>query len=130
MRAVVVREFGPIEAASLAEVPVPVAEAGELLIAIHAAPVNYADLLVIAGRYQTRPQLPFIPGKGVAGTVAAVGDAVTRFRVGDPVFAWVEEGGYAEAVARTAVLSPARGDAVRRRRSVGAGLCYGVVRVT
>ena len=99
MRAVVVREFGPIEAASLAEVPVPVAGSSELLVAIHAAPVNYADLLVIAGRYQTRPQLPFIPGKGVAGTVAAVGDAVTRFRVGDRVFAWVEEGGYAEAVA-------------------------------
>src|SRR5262249_40038009 len=99
MRAVVVREFGPIEAASLAEVPAPVAGSRELLIAIHAAPVNYADLLVIAGRYQTRPQLPFIPGKGVAGTVPAGGDVVTHLRVGDRVFARVEEGGYAEAVA-------------------------------
>ena len=58
MRAVMVRGFGPIEAASLAEVPAPVADSSELLIAIHAAPVNYADLLVIAGRYQTRPH-PF-----------------------------------------------------------------------
>jgi NADPH:quinone reductase len=99
MRAVLVREFGPIEAASLAEVPVPVAGPGELLLAVHAAPVNYADLLVIAGRYQTRPQLPFIPGKGAAGAVTAVGDAVQRFRVGDRVFAWIEQGSYAEITA-------------------------------
>src|SRR5439155_8172818 len=72
---------------------------GELLIAIHAAPVNYADLLVIAGKYQTRPQLPFIPGKSAAGVVRAVGPAVTRFGVGDPVLAWIEEGSYAETTA-------------------------------
>ena len=98
MRAVLVREFGPIEAASLSEVPEPAAGSGELSIAIHAAPVNYADLLVIAGRYQTRPQLPFIPGKGAAGVVTAVGDGVSRFRADDRVFAWVEEGAYAETV--------------------------------
>ena len=99
MRAVLVREFGPIEADALAEVPDPVPGPGELLIAIHAAPVNYADLLVIAGRYQTRPQLPFIPGKSAAGVVTAVGRAVSRFQVGDRVLAWVEEGGYAESLA-------------------------------
>jgi NADPH2:quinone reductase len=107
MRAVVVREFGPIEAASLAEVPTPVAAPGELLIEIHAAPVNYADLLVIAGRYQTRPQLPFIPGKGAAGLVMAIGNGVTRWRIGDRVFAWVEQGSYAEfAAAPEAVCYP------------------------
>jgi NADPH2:quinone reductase len=99
MRAVVVREFGGIEAASLTTVPDPKPAPDELLVAIHAAPVNYADLLVIGGRYQTRPQLPFIPGKGAAGLVIALGDAVTRFRIGDRVFAWVEEGSYAETVA-------------------------------
>lgn len=99
MRAVLVREFGPIEAASLAEVPVPVAGPGELSIAIHAAPLNYADLLVIAGRYQTRPQLPFTPGKGAAGVVTSIGDGVTRWRKGDRVFAWIEQGGYAEFTA-------------------------------
>ena len=50
MRAVLVREFGPMEADALAEVPDPVTGPGDLLIAIHAAPVNYADLLVITGR--------------------------------------------------------------------------------
>jgi NADPH2:quinone reductase len=104
MHAVLVRQFGPIEAASLAEIPEPVPRPGELLIAIHAAPVNYADLLVIAGRYQTRPQLPFIPGKGAAGLVTAVGDAVIDYRAGDRVFAWIEEGSYAEAVAAPEAL--------------------------
>jgi NADPH:quinone reductase len=98
MRAVLVREFGPIETAALAEVPEPITAPGEVLIAIHAVPVNYADLLVIAGLYQTRPKLPFIPGKGAAGVVTALGEGVTRLRAGDRVFAWVEEGSYAEAV--------------------------------
>lgn len=99
MRAVLVREFGGIETAVMAEVPEPVAGPDEVLIAIQAAPVNYADLLMIAGRYQTRPPLPFIPGKSGAGLVTAIGDSVTRLRVGDRVLAWVEEGGYAETVA-------------------------------
>src|SRR5262249_43141206 len=98
VRAAIVREFGGVENISVAETSDPVPGPGELLIEIHAAPVNYADLLVIAGRYQTRPLLPFTPGKGAAGVVAGVGDAVTRFRDGDRVFAWVEEGGYAEMV--------------------------------
>jgi NADPH:quinone reductase len=99
MRAAVVREFGGIENISLAAVPDPIPGSGELLIETHAAPVNYADLLVIAGRYQTRPLLPFIPGKSAAGVVTAVGSDVSRFHVGDRVLAWVEEGGYAERVA-------------------------------
>ena len=99
MRAALVRQFGGIDAVCLATLPDPVPGPDELLIAIHAAPVNYADLLVIAGRYQTRPQLPFIPGKSAAGVVTAVGGAVTRFHVGDRVLAWVEEGGYAESLA-------------------------------
>jgi NADPH2:quinone reductase len=99
MRAVLVHQFGGIEAASVAETAEPRAGPGELLIAIYAAPVNYADLLVIAGRYQTQPQLPFIPGKGAAGAITAVGEGVTQFNVGDRVFAWVEEGSYAESVA-------------------------------
>jgi len=98
MRAVLVRDFGPIENACLADVSEPVAAPGEVSIAVHAAAVNYADLLVIAGRYQSRPQLPFIPGKGAAGLVIATGGGVTRFHAGNRVFAWVEEGSYAETV--------------------------------
>ena len=104
MRAVLVREFGPIENAGLATVPDPVPGPGEVLIAIEAAALNYADLLVIAGQYQFRPALPFIPGKGAAGIVAALRPGVAGFAVGDRVHAWVEEGGWAERVAAPAAL--------------------------
>ena len=104
MRAIRVGKFGPIDNAALADVPDPVARPGELLIETHAAAVNYADLLVISGEYQFRPPLPFIPGKGAAGIVTATGAAAGNFRPGDRVFAWVEEGGWAERVAAPSAL--------------------------
>jgi NADPH:quinone reductase len=99
VRAVVVDEFGPPERLRLGEMPTPQPGPGEVLVAVHAAPVNYVDLLVVAGAYQVRLALPFIPGKGPAGVVTALGPAVSTLRIGDRVLAMAEEGGYAEAVA-------------------------------
>jgi NADPH2:quinone reductase len=99
MRAIVVDEFGPPERLHVAEVPPPVPGVGEVLVRVHAAPVNYVDLLVVGGTYQFLPQRPFIPGKGPAGLVTALGPEVTAPRVGDRVLAMAEQGGYAEAVA-------------------------------
>lgn len=96
MRAVVVREFGPIEAAAIGEMPKPVPKAGEVLVAVRATAVNFVDLLVIGGKYQFMPQRPFVPGKGPAGVVAALGDGVTGFKLGERVLAMAEIGGYAE----------------------------------
>ena len=98
MRAVVVSEFGEIEATGIGEMPQPVPGPGELLVNIKAVAVNYVDLLVIAGKYQFRPQCPFIPGKAPAGVVEATGDGVDQFKTGDRVLAMAEEGGYAEQV--------------------------------
>jgi NADPH:quinone reductase len=99
VRAVVVDEFGPPERLRLGEMPTPQPGPGEVLVAVHAAPINYVDLVVVAGAYQFRPALPFIPGKGPAGVVATLGPAVSTLHVGDRVLAMAEEGGYAEAVA-------------------------------
>src|SRR5437763_10900157 len=99
MRAIVVSEFGPPEGLRVAEVPTPVPGPGEVLVQTHAAPVNYVDMLVVGGAYQFLPQLPFIPGKGPAGIVSALGPGVTTLRVGDRVLAMAETGGYAEAAA-------------------------------
>ncbi len=96
MKAVVVRAFGGPEALALEDRPDPVAGAGEVLVRVGAVAVNYVDSVVIAGRYQFTPALPFTPGKGPAGTVAAVGDGVAGFAVGDRVLAMAEVGGYAE----------------------------------
>lgn len=99
MRAVLVREFGPAERASVGEAPDPVPEPQDVLVEVHADAANYVDLLVIGGKYQFLPKLPFIPGKGPAGIVRAVGAAVTSLKAGDRVLAMAEQGGYAEKVA-------------------------------
>src|SRR3954447_8679277 len=98
MRAVVVEQFGPPEALRIRDTPAPVPGPGEVLIEIHAAPVNYVDMLVVGGVYQFMPTLPFTPGKSPSGIVAAVGPGVTSLAVGDRVLATAEYGGYGEAV--------------------------------
>jgi NADPH:quinone reductase len=99
VRAIVVDEWGPPERLRAREVPAPVSGPGEILVETYAAPVNYVDLLVVGGTYQFLPPRPFIPGKGPAGIVAALGPGVTDFRIGDRVLTMAETGGYAEAVA-------------------------------
>ena len=76
--------------------PVPVPAEGEILVRVEAAPVNFVDLIVIAGKYQFLPKLPFTPGKGPVGTVHAIGAGASDFKVGDRVLAMAETGGYAE----------------------------------
>jgi NADPH2:quinone reductase len=98
MRAIVVDEFGEPEQLGVAEVATPLPSPGEVLVEIHAAPVNYVDLLVIGGTYQFLPARPFVPGKGPAGVIRACGAGVSIPKVGDRVLAMAEQGGYAEAV--------------------------------
>jgi NADPH2:quinone reductase len=96
LKALLVREHGPIETLRLAEAPDPVPRAGQVLIDVRAASINFPDLLVVQGTYQKLPARPFSPGKDLAGVVAAVGDGVTSCRPGDRVCAQVEYGAYAE----------------------------------
>jgi len=96
MRAMQVAAFG--EPLRLVEVETPQPDPGEVQIAVHAAGVNYPDLLMIDGRYQVRPELPLIPGFEVAGIVSAVGSGVDRFVPGDRVIAFAFHGGYAESI--------------------------------
>jgi len=98
MRAIVVDGFGPPDRLRVGEVAEPVPAPDEVLVMVHAAPVNYVDLLVVGGTYQFLPPLPFIPGKGPAGVVTALGRQVMSLRVGDRVLAMAEQGGYGEAV--------------------------------
>ena len=96
MRAVLCRAWGAVEDLTLGTVPAPTPAAGEVLIAVKATAVNYADALMVAGRYQTRPPLPFSPGLETAGIVAACGEGVGRFKPGDRVMAILAHGGLAE----------------------------------
>ena len=96
MRAVLCRAWGPIENLTVEDVPTPVPGAGEILIAVKATAVNYADAIMVAGQYQTKPPLPFSPGLETAGLVAACGEGVSRFKPGDRVMAILPYGGLAE----------------------------------
>ena len=107
MRAVLCHAWGEVEDLRLGDAPPPIPADGEVVLAVRAAGINYADALMVAGRYQTKPPLPFSPGLEAAGIVAACGDGVTRFRPGDRVMAILAHGGLAElAVAPEAETFP------------------------
>lgn len=96
MKAVVVKEFAPVEQASFTEAPDPVAGDGQVVVDVHAAEANFPDILMMEGKYQIKPPLPFSPGKAAAGVVAAMGAGVTGLKPGDRVAVQVEYGAYAE----------------------------------
>ena len=72
MRAVVCRELGGLDCLTFGELPDPEAGVGEVLIEVTAAGLNFADLLIIKGEYQEKPDLPFAPGLEIAGRIARV----------------------------------------------------------
>jgi NADPH2:quinone reductase len=98
MKAVVCRALGDIAGLAVEDVPEPGPGPGpgRVRLAVAAAGVNFADTLIVAGKYQTRPEPPFSPGMEVAGTVADVGEGVVRCRPGDRVMAVLDYGGFAE----------------------------------
>jgi NADPH:quinone reductase len=97
MKAVVCEAFGGPEVLALREVPDPPAPAaGEVQIRIGARGAQYVDVLMLAGKYQFRPEPPFVPGSEAAGEVVAIGPDVTRFRIGDRVMSRHRLGAFAE----------------------------------
>ncbi|HZV96006.1 MAG TPA: NADPH:quinone oxidoreductase family protein [Candidatus Nitrosocosmicus sp.] len=90
------RAWGEVEDLRLGEAPAPVPADGEVVIAVRATGINYADALMVAGKYQTKPALPFSPGLEAAGIVAACGAGATRFKPGDRVMAILAHGGLAQ----------------------------------
>ena len=86
MKAIVVSEFGGPEVMKLADLPVPKAGAGQVLVQIKAAGVNPVDVYICAGTYARKPKLPYTPGTDGAGIVEAVGEGVAQFKKGDRVY--------------------------------------------
>ena len=95
MRAVLCQEYGPYHDVSIADVAEPVLAPGSVLIHVAAAGVGFANVLVIAGKHQNSPPVPFIPGTEVAGTINAVADDVDRQRPGQRVVAGMPRGAFA-----------------------------------
>ncbi len=118
MKAVVCHQWGGSENLKVEEVAEPQPGEGEVVIAIEGCGVNFADTLIIQGKYQVKPDLPFSPGMEVAGTIESVGEGVTGFVPGNAVIGMMSTGGYAQKVACKAA------DVISRPASVsGAVAC-------
>lgn len=105
MRAMVCEAFGGPEVLALREVPDPPPPGpGEITVRVRARGVQYVDVLMLAGKYQFRPEPPFIPGGEAAGEVVAIGAGVTTFRPGDRVMSRHALGAFAECATAKAEL--------------------------
>lgn len=98
MRAILCETYGPPASLNLRDVPDLTAEPGKLIVRVHAAGVNFPDTLIIQGKYQFQPPMPFSPGSEVAGVIEQIGDGVTGWSIGDHVIAFTGWGGFAEQV--------------------------------
>ena len=96
MKAVLCREYAPYTGLRVEEVPAPVLPERGVRIAVDYSSVSFATSLVVAGKYQRKPPLPFVPGTEVVGTVTEVGAGVSACRPGDKVLAILDWGGLAE----------------------------------
>lgn len=98
MKAVLCKAYGPPESLVVVEVEPLHADRGQVVISVKACGVNFPDTLIIQGKYQFKPEMPFAPGGEVAGIVKEVGEGVHNARVGDRVIAFTGWGGFAEEV--------------------------------
>ncbi len=105
MKAVLCKAWGPPESLVVEDVPSRSPGAGEVLIRVRAAGVNFPDVLIVQKKYQIQPPLPFTPGAEVAGDVIAVGEGVKHVKVGDRVVSFCGVGGFAEEVVAPAAVT-------------------------
>ena len=107
MRAVVCKNWGPPDSLVMEDGPDLRAGAGQVVIDVKAAGVNFPDVLTVQGKYQVKPELPFTPGNEFAGVVRSVGEGVSAFRPGDRVIGFTRTGAFAEqALAPAEALVP------------------------
>jgi NADPH:quinone reductase-like Zn-dependent oxidoreductase len=115
MKAAFFMQHGGPEVLQYGDVPDPAAGAGEVLADVHAASVNAADWKMRAGSYAPVARFPYVPGRDFSGVVAALGEGVGDFKVGDPVFGVCDVGqerAYAEKIAIKAAIVARKPDAL------------------
>jgi len=125
MRALTCTAFDEPETLTVTEQPTPGPGPGEVLIRVQAASVNYPDALMVQGKYQVRPPLPFTPGAEAAGTVEAVGEGVTHLKVGQRVAAFTGTGAFATHLIAPATATLALPDDLDLNVAATLPLAYG-----
>jgi len=125
MKAVVCKQFGPVADLAFEEVPNLLVGAGQVLIEVKAAGINFPDSLFVQGKYQVKPTLPFIPGLEAAGVITAVGEGVSGLQVGMRVAANPEIGAFAEQIVVDATRAFPIPDAMDYATAAGFMIAYG-----
>ncbi|OJX28007.1 MAG: NADPH:quinone oxidoreductase [Burkholderiales bacterium 68-12] len=125
MKAILCEQFGPPEALVLADVPEPEPGRGQVAIDVRACGLNFPDVLMLEGKYQSRPDFPFSPGGELAGVVRSVGPQVSGFAPGDRVIARVGHGGLREQALAQAGRCVRMPDALDFPPAAGLLLTYG-----
>ena len=98
MLAIVCESFASPDSLEIHELPQPVQEANQVLIKVEATGLGYVDALTVAGLYQFKPRLPFVPGNEVSGFIEVVGEEVKHLRQGQRVLATPSSGGLSEYI--------------------------------
>ena len=98
MKAVVCEAWGPPEKLIIKDVESPKVNNFAVKVEVWAAGVNFPDVLIIQGKYQYKPEFPFIPGSEIAGKIIQIGSNVTKFKIGDRVMAVTGHGAFAEEI--------------------------------
>ncbi|MEQ1697376.1 MAG: NADPH:quinone oxidoreductase family protein [Hyphomicrobiaceae bacterium] len=125
MKAVLCKTLGGPETLVIEDIGEPTAGAGEVVVRVKAAALNFFDTLIIEGKYQTKPALPFSPCGEIAGVVEAVGAGVTAWHPGDRVMAYLGYGGAREKAVVAAERLVAIPDGVSDEIASGIAITYG-----
>jgi len=125
MKALLCTRYGGPDDLSVEDIPDPVAKEGEAVVRVHAAALNFFDTLIIAGKYQTKPAMPFSPGAEFAGVVESVGLGVRDLKAGDRVLGYLGYGAAREKVAAPVARLVKIPDALDFDRAAGLCVTYG-----
>lgn len=125
MKALLCEAHGPAETLVIRDLPEPEPGPGEIAIRVSAAALNFFDTLVIQGRYQVKPALPFSPSAECAGIVSALGEGVTQWRLGERVAAWLGHGAAREIVVVPTEAAIRIPEKLSDRQAAGLFVTYG-----
>ena len=125
MKAVLCEAFGPAENLALAEVASPELKPGHVIVDIQSCALNFPDVLMVEGKYQSLPPFPFTPGGEFAGTVSQVAPDVSQWQVGDGVFAACGHGAMAEQISVAASALRAKPQGMSFAKASGISTTYG-----
>lgn len=125
MKAILCTRLGTARDLELADIPDPVAGPGDVVVRVAAAGLNFFDTLLIAGRYQFKPELPFSPAAEFAGTVESLGQGVGGLAVGDPVMGFSRWGNAREKIVIPAGRVVKLAEGLDFTRAAGLSVTYG-----